>query len=145
MTLVHRLGQGIGDAGTHPDHGGLVDAELHRNGIGSLEPDATDVAGQAIGILRHDLHGITAVGLVDAHRSRGADAVAVQENHDLADRLLLGPCGRDAASSQRTDAVHFGRKGSDYQSPEKRVAIRQSAIDKQFPALALANRSIGAH
>ena len=30
MALVHGLGQGKGDAGAHPDHGGLLDAELHR-------------------------------------------------------------------------------------------------------------------
>src|SRR6266496_5240437 len=107
MALVHRLGQRIGDAGAHPDHGGLVDAELHRDSIGGLEPDATDVAGQTIGILRHDLDGIAAVGLVDAHRPRGADPVAVQEDHDLADHLLLGPGRRDAAGSHRTDAIHL--------------------------------------
>ena len=55
-------------------HGGFIDAELHRDGIGGFEPDATNVARQAIGILRHDLHGIAAVGLVDAHRpGRHAD------------------------------------------------------------------------
>jgi len=89
MALVHRLGQRIGDAGPHPDHGGLVDAEPHRDGIGGLKPDATDVAGQAIGILRHHLHGIAAVGLVDAHGPRRADTMAVQEDHDLADTLCL--------------------------------------------------------
>src|SRR6266567_1284663 len=31
----------------------------------------------------------------------------VQEDHDLADRLLLGPGGRDAAGSYRADAVHL--------------------------------------
>src|SRR5438132_3442037 len=86
--------------------GGLVDAELHRDGIGSPEPDATDVAGQAIGILRHDLHGIAAVGLVDAHRPRRAHTT-VQEHHDFADRLLLGPGGRNATGSYRTDSVHL--------------------------------------
>src|SRR6266516_651999 len=107
MALVHRRGQGIGDAGAHADHGGLVDAELHRDSIGGLKPDATDVASQTIGILRHDLDGIAAVGLVDAHRPRGADPVAVQEDHDLADHLLLGPGRRDAAGSHRTDAIHL--------------------------------------
>src|SRR6266568_2573663 len=79
----------------------------HRDGIGGLESDATDVAGQAIGVLRHHLHGIAAVGLVDAHRPRRADTLAMQEDHDLADRLLLGPGGPDAAGSYRADAVHL--------------------------------------
>src|SRR6266550_1868851 len=33
--------------------------------------------------------------------------MAVQEHHDLADRLLLGPGGRNAAGSYRTDSVHL--------------------------------------
>jgi hypothetical protein len=41
-----------------------------------------------------------AVGLEDAHRSRGADPMGVQEDHDLPHRLLLGPararCARPA-------------------------------------------------
>src|SRR5262249_35701520 len=72
-------------------------------------PDATDVAGQAIGILRHDLHGIAAVGLIDPHGPGGADAMAVQENHDLADCLLLGPGDRDACGSYRTNAVYLAQ------------------------------------
>src|SRR6266700_7328819 len=72
-----------------------------------VTPRATDFARQAIGVLRHDLHGIAAVGLVDAHRPRGANAMAVQEDHDLGDSLLLGPGSRDAAGSYRTDAVHL--------------------------------------
>src|SRR6266516_5743200 len=107
MALVHRLGQRIGDTGAHADHGSLVNAELHRDGIGGLEANAADVACQAIGILRHDLHGIAAIGLVNAHRPSRADPMAVQEDHDLADRLLLGPGGRDAAGAHRTDAIHL--------------------------------------
>ena len=47
MALVHRLGQRVGDAGAHPDHRRLVDAEPHRDRIGGLEADAADVARQA--------------------------------------------------------------------------------------------------
>jgi len=56
------------------------------------------------------LHGIAAAGLVDAHRPRRAHTMAVQEHHDFADRLLLGPGGRDAAGSYRTDAVHLPQR-----------------------------------
>jgi hypothetical protein len=90
MAVVHRFGQCVGDSGPHPDHGCLVDAELHGDGVGCLEADATDVSGQAVRVLRHDLHRVGAVGLLDTHRSRRPDAVAVQEHHDLADDLLLG-------------------------------------------------------
>ena len=46
VALVHRLGQRVGDAGAHPNHRRLVDAEPHRDRIGGLEADAADVARQ---------------------------------------------------------------------------------------------------
>ncbi len=107
MAFVHRLDQRIGNASAYPDQSGLIDAELHRDGIGGLKPDATNVARQAIGILGHNLHGIGAVCLVDAHRPRRAHVMAVQKDHDLADHILLGPGGDDTAGSYRTDAVHL--------------------------------------
>ena len=109
MAVVHGLGQGIGDAGAHPDHRGLLDAELHGDRVGGLEADAADVARQPIGVLRHDLHGVGAVGLEDAHRPRRADAMAVQEDHDLADDLLLGPGVGDALGAHRADAGHLAQ------------------------------------
>ena len=43
MTLVHRVGQRIGNPGANPDHRRLLDIELHGDGIGSLEADAPDI------------------------------------------------------------------------------------------------------
>ena len=107
MTVVHRLGQRVGDPGAQPDHRGLFDAELHGDRVGGLEADAADVAGKPIGVLGHDLDGVGAIGLVDANRPRGADAMAVQEDHDLPDDLLLGPGVRDAFGPDRPDARHL--------------------------------------
>ncbi len=88
VPLVHGFGQGIGYPGAHPDHCRLLDAELHGNRIRSLEPDAANIAGQAIGIFRHDLDRINAIGLVDAHGPGGVDAVAIEVttfNNDVAE------------------------------------------------------------
>ena len=104
MTLVHRLGQRVGYPGAQPDHRGLFDPELHRDRVGALETDASDIPGKPIGVLGHDLHGVRAVGLEDANRSGGADPIAVKEDHDLPDDLLLGPGVRDALSPNRADA-----------------------------------------
>jgi len=41
------------------------------------------------------------------HRSRRADAVAVQEEHDLADDFLLGPAGNDPLGALRADSRYF--------------------------------------
>ena len=80
-----------------------------RHLVGGAEADAADVARQAVGVLGDDLHGVGAVGLEDPHRPRGADAVGVQEQHDLADHLLLGPAGDDARGPLRADAGHLAQ------------------------------------
>ena len=110
MPLVHRLGERERDAGPETDHRGLLDAEPHRDRVGRLEADAANVAGQAIGVLGHHLHGVRAVGLVDPHGAGRSDAVRMQEHHDLADDLLLGPGVGDAFPSNRADAVHSRRR-----------------------------------
>jgi hypothetical protein len=109
VALVHRLGQRVRDAGAHPHHGRLVDAEPHRNCIGGLEADAADVARQPVRVLRHDLDGIGAIGLEDAHGACRAHAMAVQEDHDLAHDLLLGPGACDALGAHRPDAGHLAQ------------------------------------
>src|SRR6516162_9858612 len=96
MTLVHGLGEGKGDAGPGSAHGSLFDAEVHGDGVGGLKADATDVARQSGGVLRHDLHGVGTIGLVDAHRPRCPNSVHVQVHHDLAHDVLLGPGVGDA-------------------------------------------------
>jgi hypothetical protein len=55
MSLIHGFGQRIGNPRAHPHYGVLLDAELHRHGVGRLEPDAADIARQTIGVLGHDL------------------------------------------------------------------------------------------
>ena len=90
VALVHRLAEREGDPGTDPHHRRLLEPQAHRDRVRGLEPDAAHVAGEPVGVLRHHLHRIDAVGLEDPHRARGAHAVAVQEHHDLAHRLLLG-------------------------------------------------------
>jgi|SRR6516162_2283714 hypothetical protein len=51
------------------------------------------------------------IGLVDVHRLRRADAVAVQKEHDLADDLLLCPAGDDALGTLRPNPGHFTQAG----------------------------------
>ena len=109
MPFVHRLGERVGDPNTDADQRGLLDAELGCDLIGGSEADAADVAGQPVRVLRDQLNRIGAVGLVDADRARGADAIAVQEQHDLADHLLLGPAPDDPLGALRADAGHLAQ------------------------------------
>jgi hypothetical protein len=80
MPLIHRLGEGMRNAGAYPNHRGLLDAEPHRDLVGALEADAADVAGEPVRVLRDQPNRVGAVNLVDAHRPRGADPVVVQEH-----------------------------------------------------------------
>jgi hypothetical protein len=63
----------------------------------------------SIRVLGHDLDGIRAVSLENAHRACRADAMAVQEDHDLPDNLLLGPSAGDALGAHRADAGHLAQ------------------------------------
>src|SRR5438552_2465896 len=94
MPSIHRLGECMRDAGAHPHHRGLLDAEQNRDLVGALETDAADIAREPVRILRYQPDRIGTVELVDAHRARGADAVIMQEQHDLADRARLAPAAR---------------------------------------------------
>ena len=109
MAIAHGLGQRERDPGAHPDHRGLLDAESFRDQIGGTEADASDVAGQPVGVLAQDLHGIGAVGLEDTHRAGRADAVLVQEHHDLADPLLVRPGRGDPVGPLRTDPLDLAQ------------------------------------
>src|SRR5215475_11996548 len=95
MAIVHRLGKREGNTGAHANQRGLLDAELCRDLIGGAEADAADVASQAVWVFRNEPNSIGAIGLVDAHSSRCTDTITVQEQHDLANHLLLGPARDD--------------------------------------------------
>jgi hypothetical protein len=58
MAFTHRFGQRIGNARANPDHGGFLDADLHGYCVGSLEANATNIAGEPVRVLRHDLDGV---------------------------------------------------------------------------------------
>ena len=86
-----------------------MDAELHRDRVGALETNPSDVSRKPIGVLGHNLHGVRAIGLEDANRPGGADPVTVKKDHDLPDDLLLGPGVRDPFGPNRADARHLAK------------------------------------
>jgi hypothetical protein len=51
-------------------------------------------------LLGHDLDRVMPIGFEDADRPRRADAVGVQEEHDVADGLLLRPAGGDFSGAE---------------------------------------------
>src|SRR5215472_16368114 len=111
MTVFHRLGKRKGDAGSHADERSLLDAKLRSDLIGRAKPDAADIAGQPIGVLRNQPNGISPIGLVDTNRARCADAIAVQKQHDLANHLLLRPARDDPLRALGADTGDFTQTG----------------------------------
>ena len=109
VPLVHRVGKRIGNTGAHAYQCRLLDAEPCRNLVGGDKADAANVAGEAIGVLRDQPDGIGAVGPVDPHGARSANAMAVEEEHDLANDLLLAPAGDDAFRALRADPGHLAQ------------------------------------
>ena len=107
VALAAGLQQGVVDAGPQANGGGRFDAEAGGDRVGGAKADAADVAGQAIGVLRHHLHRLVPIGLEDPHRPGGADTMAVQEHHDFAHHLLIGPGLGDAAGPHLADARHL--------------------------------------
>src|SRR6185503_16065544 len=53
MSLIHGLGQRVGNPRANPHHGRLLDSELHGDRIGGLEADAADITRQPIRVFRH--------------------------------------------------------------------------------------------
>src|SRR5262245_46146471 len=84
-----------------------VDAESAGQLVGRLEADAPDVRGKTVRVLADDAHSLVAVGLVDADGPLRAEAVRLEEEHDVADGLLLAPALADLGDPLRADSLHF--------------------------------------
>ena len=95
MSLTGQFLKRVLDGGPCPIRAVAVDAQLGRQFVGRLEADAPDVVGQLVRVLLDLGDGLLAVGAVDPHRPPGTDAMLGQEEHDLADFLLLLPALAD--------------------------------------------------
>ncbi len=107
VPLVGLLAQGVGHAGRHPLRRIRGNAQVAGDLVGGDEADAVDVARQPVGVVVDHAGRAVAVVLVDAHGQRRADAVALQEDHHLADLALLVPGGLDLADPLGADAQHL--------------------------------------
>ena len=94
VALVGQFLQDVLQAGLGAQFGLLADAQALGDLVGGLEADARDISGQPVWVLGDLLDRLVPVRLVDAKGPAGADAVAVQKDHDLPDHLLLVPTPR---------------------------------------------------
>ena len=104
MPLAHCLSQGVIQSRRRAQQRFRGDAQLACDLIRRGEADALNIRGQAIGILAHALDRLLAIGLVNAHRAARADAVRMQEHHDVPHNLLLLPGVLDQSPPLLADA-----------------------------------------
>ena len=85
----------------------MVKAHLFRDDIRRPETDAPDIIRKTVGILLYDPDAVISVGLVDPGGMAGRDVVALQEEHDVLDLLLLQPALFDPLHTHLADAGHL--------------------------------------
>ncbi len=107
MTLPRCFRERIGDTGLSAQRRIFGDADLLGNGVRGEKADTANVVSEAVGVFGDDLDGALAIGLEDPHRSGRGDAMRVQEHHDAADDLLVGPAGGDFSGADFADARNF--------------------------------------
>src|SRR5258705_13063109 len=109
MAVRNGLHQRVRDAGASTEHGVLRNAKPLCQLVCSLEPDTADVACKTIWIFLHERDCVGTVCLENADRPRRTDAMTLQKDHDLADRLLVRPTGRDPLQPDLTDTVDLSQ------------------------------------
>ncbi len=109
MAVVAECAERITQSGLEAFRRVHGEAHLLRDLVRRLEADAVDVLRQPVGIVAHDGECLVRILLVNLHRQPGADAVALQEDHDLLDVLLLLPGARDLRRPLIADARHLAQ------------------------------------
>ena len=121
VALAGQVLERVLDGGPGPIGTVAVDPHLGRQFIGGLEADAPDVVGEPVGVFLDLGDGFLAVGAVDSHGPTEADAMLGQEEHDLADFLLLLPALTDPLDSFVADALdveqEIGGRLEDFEGP----------------------------
>src|SRR5437868_4830319 len=109
MAVRDGLHQRVRNAGPSTEHGLLRNAKSLCQLVCSLKSDAPDVACKTIWIFLHERDCVGTIRLKNANRPRRTDAMALQEDHDLADRFLVRPTGCDPLQPDLTDSVDLSQ------------------------------------
>jgi hypothetical protein len=88
--------QAVLHGGPCPMRAVAINADPGRQFVGGFEPNTPDVVGQLIGVGFNLGDCFVAVGAVDPHCPATTYAVLAEEEHDLADFLLLFPALADS-------------------------------------------------
>ncbi len=109
LALALRLLEQEAHAGAQAERRIAGDPEALGELVGRGEADAADLLRETIGVGPDQLDRARAIGLEDARGAQGAEAVRVQEQHDVAHRALLAPGGGDPLGKAAADALHLAQ------------------------------------
>ncbi len=127
------------DAGHQAGQAIMGQTEPHGQRIGGAEANAVDITLQRIRILTDDLLGFLAILLIDLGGEARRDIVALQEEHDLADILLLRPALEDQVTLMDADAgasvSRFGSNSSTASVCSPNVSTMRSAVFGPIPLM----------
>ena len=107
VAILGKLLEDMTHSGLCPDHRIPWNPQPLSQTISGLETNAVNVEGQPIRILLDPDDSLTAVGLVNPHRTSGPDAMGVEEDHDLADDFLGLPRLNHPLFAFGTNAIKF--------------------------------------
>ncbi len=108
VAVLGRLADHLEEPGPPTDRGVAGDLQLGRQEVGGGEADAANVARQEVGVGEQPRDGILAISLEDAPGAGRADALAFEEDEDVAALALAAPDIGDAPCRLGADARHLG-------------------------------------
>ena len=91
MPLVSQSIERVHDSASAPDIVALTEAKLFSDAIGCLKTNSPNVICQPEWVLFNLVNALVAVGFVYFGSERGADAIALEKEHDVFDFLLFLP------------------------------------------------------
>ena len=135
VSVTGQFLQGVQDGGSRPVGAIAVDSQLRRQFIGRLEADSPNVVGQLIRV-RFDLgDGFVSVGAVDPDGSPRRNAMLGQEEHELADFLLLLPALADSLEPLRPDPFDVQQEvGGLLEDFQRSLVVDGDDLGRQFRA-----------
>ena len=111
VPVARRFGKHMLQPAARAQNRVVTESQFFPHRIGRLETDPGDIARQQIRIGPNARDRLFAVEFVDAQRAARADAVAVQENHDVAHHPLFGPRRFDLLAPPLPDPRHLLQAG----------------------------------
>ena len=122
MAFAFKFLERVQDAGVDALRAGGGQSKITGDLVGRLEANPFDLATHAVGFVGEYLLRVLAVGFHDANAEGVGHAIGLQEDHDLAQSLLVIPRGLDGLRAPWSDTIDFAEAarlvGNDIESAD---------------------------